>query len=249
MKLKNKTAIITGGATGIGLACARLFVKEGARVCLFGRRQNLLNQVTDKLGNSALAVSGDVTNQENIRNLVRETLKSFGQIDILINNAGVFISSAFHETKNSQWDSVMESNLRGVFLLTREVLPHMVEKGGGSLVNVSSILGIVAASGVAAYNVSKAALNQFTRSIAVEYGERGIRCNSVCPGLIATDMTADLMANQDLMDDWKKNYPLGRFGKPEDAANACLYLASDEASFVTGVILPVDGGYTAFARG
>ena len=249
MKLQNKTAIITGGATGIGLACARLFVEAGARVCLFGRRQVLLDRAVDELGDSAKAVSGDITNGEDVRKLVQKTLNAFGQIDILVNNAGIFTGSAIHETGDEHWDGVMDANLRGVFLLTREVLPHMIEKGGGSVVNVSSILGIVAAAGVAAYNVSKAALNQFTRSVAVECGGSGVRCNAVCPGLIATDMTADLMADDALMKDWRKNYPLGRFGEPVEVATACLYLASDDASFVTGAVLPVDGGFTAFARG
>ena len=121
----------------------------------------------------------------------------------------------------------------------------MVEQKSGNIIHISSILGIIAAPQTAAYNTSKAAVIQFSRSIAVEYGTMGIRSNSVCPGLIATEMTADLLSDKELMKEWSKNYPIGRFGKPEDIAHACLYLASDFASFVTGAVLPVDGGYTA----
>ena len=140
---------------------------------------------------------------------------------------------------------MMDINIRSVFQLTRRVLPIMLSKKKGSIIHISSILGLIAVPEVAAYNVSKGALNQFSRSIAVEYGPSGIRSNSICPGLIETDMTADLMKDVELMKEWSKEYPIGRFGKPKDVANACLYLASDESSFVTGTILPVDGGFTA----
>ena len=139
----------------------------------------------------------------------------------------------------------MDINIRSVFQLTKRVLPTMMTKKNGSIIHISSILGLIAVPQVAAYNVSKGALNQFSRSIAVEYGSHGIRSNSICPGLIETDMTADLMEDKALMQEWSKEYPIGRFGKPNDIANACLYLASDESSFVTGALIPVDGGFTA----
>ena len=139
----------------------------------------------------------------------------------------------------------MDINIRSVFQLTKRVLPVMTAQKKGSIINISSILGLIAVPQVAAYNVSKGALNQLSRSVAVEYGPYGIRCNSICPGLIETDMTADLMQDDSLMQEWSKEYPIGRFGKPDDIASACLYLASDESSFVTGAVLPVDGGFTA----
>ena len=245
MRLKDKIAIITGGGTGIGLATARAFCQEGAKVILFGRRKEKLEKAVEKLGGSAIIVQGDMTNNNDLDKLINETLHNFKKIDILVNNAGLFNGSPIHEISDSQWDEIMDINIRSVFQLTRRVLPVMLSQKYGSIIHISSILGLIAVPQVAAYNVSKGALNQFSRSIAVEYGSSGIRSNSICPGLIATDMTADLMKDADLMKEWSKEYPIGRFGKPEDVANACLYLASDESSFVTGITLPVDGGFTA----
>ena len=245
MRLKDKTAIITGGGTGIGLATAHAFYQEGAKIILFGRRKEKLEKAVENLGGSAIIVQGDMTNNNDLDKLINETLHNFKKIDILVNNAGLFNGSPLHEISDSQWDEIMDINIRSVFQLTRRVLPVMLSQKYGSIIHISSILGLIAVPQVAAYNVSKGALNQFSRSIAVEYGSSGIRSNSICPGLIATDMTADLMKDADLMKEWSKEYPIGRFGKPEDVANACLYLASDESSFVTGITLPVDGGFTA----
>ena len=245
MRLKDKTAIITGGGTGIGLATARAFCQEGAKVILFGRRKEKLEKAVEKLGGSAIIVQGDMTNNNDLDKLINETLHNFKKIDILINNAGLFNGSPLHEISDSQWDEIMDINIRSIFQLTRRVLPAMLSQKYGNIIHISSILGLIAVPEVAAYNVSKGALNQFSRSIAVEYGSSGIRSNSICPGLIATDMTADLMKDVDLMKEWSKDYPIGRFGKPEDVASACLYLASDESSFVTGITLPVDGGFTS----
>ncbi len=245
MRLKDKTAIITGGGTGIGLATARAFYQEGAKIILFGRRKEKLEKAVEKLGDSAIIVQGDMTNNNDLDQLINETLHNFKKIDILVNNAGLFNGAPLHEISDSQWDEIMDINIRSVFQLTRRVLPAMLSQKYGSIIHISSILGLIAVPQVSAYNVSKGALNQFSRSIAVEYGSSGIRSNSICPGLIATDMTADLMKDVDLMKEWSKDYPIGRFGKPEDVANACLYLASDESSFVTGITLPVDGGFTS----
>jgi len=245
MRLIDKTAVITGGGSGIGLATARVFSQEGAKVVLFGRQKVKLEKAVGDLNGPAIFVQGDMTNNNDLDKLINETLHHFQGIDILVNNAGLFNGAPLHKISDSQWDEMMDINIRSVFQLTRRVLPVMLAKKKGSIINISSILGLIAVPQVAAYNVSKGALNQFSRSIAVEYGPSGIRSNSICPGLIETDMTADLMKDSDLMKEWSKEYPIGRFGKPEDVANACLYLASDESSFVTGTLLPVDGGFTA----
>ena len=245
MRLKNKTAIITGGGSGIGLATARAFCKEGAKVILFGRRKENLVSAANELGDSVLIVQGDMTHNDDLDQLINKTLNNFKGIDILVNSAGLFNGAPLHEISDSQWDEMMDINIRSVFQLTRRVLPIMMAQKSGSIVHISSILGLIAVPQVAAYNVSKGALNQFSRSIAVEYGPYGIRSNSICPGLIETDMTADLMKDTSLMQEWSKEYPIGRFGKPEDVASACLFLASEESSFITGTVLPVDGGFTA----
>lgn len=245
MRLKDKTAIITGGGSGIGLATARAFCKEGAKVILFGRRKEKLVSAANELGDSVLIVQGDMTHNDDLDQLINKTLNNFKGIDILVNSAGLFNGAPLHEISDSQWDEMMDINIRSVFQLTRRVLPIMMAQKSGSIVHISSILGLIAVPQVAAYNVSKGALNQFSRSIAVEYGSYGIRSNSICPGLIETDMTAELMKDASLMQEWSKEYPIGRFGKPEDVANACLFLASDESSFITGTVMPVDGGFTA----
>ena len=252
MRLANKTAIITGGGTGIGQACARAFCREGANVVLFGRRKQKLEETaqelaetSQKLGSRALTIPGDMTRSEDLDQLVHETRNTFHRIDILVNNAGLFKGAPLHEISDEKYDEMMNINMKAVFQLTRRVLHVMMEQKGGNIIHISSILGIIAVPQVAAYNISKGALNQFSRSIAVEYGSYGIRSNSICPGLIETDMTADLMKDEALMQEWSKGYPIGRFGKPEDVASACLFLASDESSFITGTVLPVDGGFTA----
>ena len=241
MRLEGKSAIITGGGSGIGLACTRLFSKEGAKVAIMGRKQDRLEAAAKEVGGQALAVVGDLTNNNDLDNVISKTLNAFGKIDIVVNNGGVFAGFPLHETKDEDWDT----NIRSVFQLTKRVLPHMMKRKAGAFIHISSILGLVAAPGVAAYNVSKGALLQFNRSIAMEYGSMGIRSNAVCPGMVKTEMTEELMKDKELMQEWSKDYPIGRFGVPKDVANACLYLASDESSFVTGVAFPVDGGFTA----
>jgi len=246
MRLENKIAIITGGGTGIGLASAELFAREGAQVVLFGRRPEPLEAAARKIGAAASSVSGDITQKEDVERLVEHTVQKHGRIDILLNNAGTFEGGPLHEMEDDHWDRVLDINLRGVFLLTRKVLKQMVEQKSGSLVHISSILGLVAVPQTGPYNVSKGALNQLSRSIAVEYGPLGIRSNAICPGMVETDMTDELRQNAELMEEWKKYYyPMGRFAKPEEVAQACLFFASDASSFITGTLLPVDGGFTA----
>jgi NAD(P)-dependent dehydrogenase (short-subunit alcohol dehydrogenase family) len=245
MRLENKVAVITGGGTGIGRACAQALHREGAKVVIFGRRKEPLDKVARALGKNALAIPGDITDEKDLERLVQTTISQWQKIDILVNNAGVFTAKPTHQVEDDQWDAVIDVNLRAVFRLTRMALRHMAGRRTGNIINISSILGLVAMPQAAAYNASKGALNLFTRTVAVEYGAMGIRCNAICPGLIATEMTEEMMKNKELLDEWIKDYPIGRFGAPEDIANACLFLASEESAFITGVLLPVDGGCTA----
>jgi meso-butanediol dehydrogenase / (S,S)-butanediol dehydrogenase / diacetyl reductase len=245
MRLENKTAIITGAGSGIGQACAWAFYQEGANVVLFGRREDKLKETAQELGSRAMTVTGDMTQSEDLDRLVQETQSKFHRIDILVNNAGLFKGAPLHEISDEHYDEMMDVNMRSIFQLTRRVLPVMMDQKSGNIIHISSILGIIAVPQVAAYNVSKGALNQFSRSIAVEYGSYSIRSNAICPGLIRTEMTAELMEDKKLMQEWSREYPIGRFGEPKDVANACLFLASDESSFITGAVLPVDGGFTA----
>ena len=245
MRLENKTAVITGGGSGIGLACAKTFASEGANVVIFGRRQDKLDQAVKEIGSQALAVCGDITKLADIERLVSLTMDSFKKIDILINNAGFFEMGSLLDTKDEAWQKILDVNIKGVFQLTKTVLPKMLEQKSGSIVNISSILSTIGIAGTLAYSVSKGALDQFNRVIAMEHAKDGIRSNCVCPGMIETDMTEELRNDKSVITDILSSYPIGRFGSPQEVANACLFLASDEASFITGTVLPVDGGYTA----
>lgn len=245
MRLSNKTAIITGGGTGIGLECARLFVQEGARVVIFGRRQDRLDAAKQELGSAVMTIQGDLTQDQDTNLLVVNAIIQLRKVDILVNNAGVFMPGATHENDDTLWDETFNVNMKGAFQLTRKVLKFMIKQGSGSIIHISSVLGMRAVPQTAAYNASKGALNQFSKSIAVEYGAQGIRSNAVCPGMVETEMTEEMRQDEALMAEFLKRYPLGRFGQPEDVARACLFLASDESSFITGTTLPVDGGCTA----
>ncbi len=249
MILEGKTAIITGAGTGMGRASAKLFAKEGANVTLFGRREEKLQEVKkeikDATGKEVLAVPGDVTSKTDVKKLVTETISQFSKIDILINNAGIFRGTKFQDTDLPEWEEVMDTNLKGVFLVTNEVIPHMLSNKGGAIVNIASILGLVAIPNAPAYNTSKGGVVMFTKSIAIEYAKEGIRSNCICPGLVATPMTKEFMAETEIMSEIIKDYPMGRFGKPDDIAYPCLFLASEWSSWITGAILPVDGGYTS----
>jgi len=245
MILRNKTAIITGGGSGIGLACAKLFCKNGAKVVVFGRRKSRLEKAVSEIGENSTFFQGDITQEEDIKELISTSLKQFDRIDILVNNAGTSSSASTHKMEDSHWDSIMDINLKGVFRLSKQVLPYMMEQKNGNILHIGSIYGLIGFQGYCGYGVSKGALAQFSKSIAVEYGPHGIRSNAICPGIIETNMTAAIRRDNQLEKNLLKGYPLGRFGLPEDVANACLFLASDQSSFITGINLPVDGGYTA----
>ncbi|HXG31410.1 MAG TPA: glucose 1-dehydrogenase [Thermodesulfobacteriota bacterium] len=253
MRLQGKTAIITGGGEGIGKATALLFCKEGAKVGITGRNaKNLEEVVREADGNGEIvAFPGDVSKEEDVRRTVEEFIKRFGRIDILFNNAGILEVGTVVTTSLETWDKIMDINVKGTFLMSKYVLPYMIKNGGGSIINNSSVLGFIGCQNTVAYNTSKGAIMQFTRSLALDHAKEGIRVNTICPGFIKTKMNEDFIGNppdaQKRLDEIAAQIvPMGYRGEPIDIAYALLYLASDESKYVTGATLVVDGGWTAY---
>jgi meso-butanediol dehydrogenase / (S,S)-butanediol dehydrogenase / diacetyl reductase len=252
MRLEGLVALVTGGGSGIGEATARRFVAEGAAVVVTGRRPEPLEQLAGDIG--AVAVPGDATSADDVRRAVSIAVERNGGLDILVANAGGAGTAAAGETDDEAWRAALESNLTSAFLSAREALPAMLARGGGSIVVVASEAALVAPPGLAGYTAAKTALLGLTRSLAVDYGPLGIRANAVCPGWVRTGMADEQMdvlaAARGLTRDEAYEVacaplPLGRPAEPEEIAAVCLFLASRESSFLTGAVLPVDGGATA----
>ena len=252
MKLENKVALITGGGTGVGKATAFLFAKQGAKVVITGRRKQALQETLDEAKTENLEIEylvSDVSKEEDCKAVVDYTVSKFGRIDILFNNAGVLYKEITHETSTEQWLNTFNVNVRGMFLLSKYTIPHMLEQGNGIIVNNSSILGLKASPGFAAYNSSKGAVNQLTRSMALEYADKGIRVNALCLGTVYTPMADEMFekwGNKELARErYISVHPIGRLAQPEEAAHAVLFLCDDNVSFMTGTMLSVDGGLSA----
>jgi NAD(P)-dependent dehydrogenase (short-subunit alcohol dehydrogenase family) len=247
-RLRGKIAIVTGGNAGIGEAIAKAFAREGASVVITGRRQGELDRVIndiEKDQGKALAIAGSVTDESHVEETVRRTVQQFGRLDILVNNAGVGdFGKRLHEIDDATWAQVLDVNLTGVFRMTRAVLPHMLEQGKGAIVNISSVASLLGLPTLPVYAASKGAIDAVSRALAVDYAKDGIRCNVVNPGLIDTPMAAPLMSNPERLNPILSHYPIRRAGKPEEVANMVLYLASDEAAWVTGGTFAIDGGMT-----
>ena len=248
MKLNGKVALITGGGTGIGEATAKLFAAEGALVAITGRRKDVLEKVAKVIvanGGKALAIAGSVTDDAQVQSTVDQTVRTFGKIDILVNNAAIGdFGLLLHETTDQTWSGILDTNLTGVFRVTRAVLPHMLGRGG-AIVNVSSVAGMIGIPKSAAYSATKGALLALTRCLAIDYAKEKIRCNCVCPALVDTPMAADAIADPAMNAAMAAQHPIGRFGTPADVARLLLYLVSEDASWVTGSIFTIDGGLTA----
>ena len=246
-RLKNKIAIITGAGTGIGKACAIALAREGAKVTLVGRRRSLVESVAHEIGDSAFAVAADVSRKEDIDEVIEQTVARFGGLNVLFNNAGVLHIGTVEQITEDQWDQTFNINVRGLWLLSRAVLPHMRKAAGGSIINVASVLGINGARNRASYAPSKGAVVLLTKCMAVDHGHENIRVNAICPSFIETDLTSSVIANAPDPSAVRKEritvHPIGRLGQPEDIAGLAIYLASDESSWVTGTTFPVDGGY------
>lgn len=251
MRLQGKTALITGGGTGIGKAIATLFAKEGARVAISGRRKPQLDETISTMGPNAMAVTTDVTDMAQVQQMVDEVMSACGRIDILVNNAAVITSrTPLADTPLEAWDVMMDINVRGIYYACKAVLPHMMQQGSGAVINIASVAGQRGQPGNAAYSTTKGAVMNMTRSVAVDYGPHGIRCNSISPALVRTEMAETRLQpgedwNARAAKEWIPNYPLGRIGKPEDIAYGALFLASDEAAWVSGIDLTMDGGKMA----
>ena len=249
MRLENKVALISGGARGMGAAEAILFTSEGAKVVIGDVLEDEGRQTEAQInesGGDCLFVRLDVTNESNWQDAVATTVARFGKLDILVNNAGIFPLGTVEATSEEMWDRVMAINAKGVFLGTKHAIPEMRKAGGGSIVNISSIAGLIGSRGAAAYGASKGAVRIFTKSTAVQYAAEGIRANSVHPGIIETPMSIPTILNSREQRDTQINRtPLGRIGTAGDVASGVLFLASDESSFMTGSELVIDGGLTA----
>jgi NAD(P)-dependent dehydrogenase (short-subunit alcohol dehydrogenase family) len=248
-RLADKTAIITGAGTGIGRAIAEAFAREGAKVALVGRRKEHLDSLASQIGNSAQAISGDVADQNAIHRIIKQALDRFGGIDVLVNNAGVLHVGTAERITEEQWDETFNTNVRGLWLLSRAVLPEMRKAGGGSMINVASVLGLNGARNRAAYAASKGAVILLTKCMAIDHGHENIRVNAICPSFVETDLTAKAIRGVADPDAVRRErtavHPIGRLGRPEDIAGIAVYLASQESSWVTGATMVVDGGYLA----
>ncbi len=248
-RLKDKIVIVTGAGTGIGRACALALAGEGAKVALVGRRKEKLDAVAREIGDSAQVIAGDVSAASGIERAVGQAVASFGGLNVLLNNAGVLHIGTAEQISEKQWDETFNTNVRGLWMLSRAVLPHMRKAGGGSIINMASVLGINGARNRAAYAASKGAVVLLTKCMAIDHGHENIRVNAICPSFVETDLTAAVLSQasdpQAVRRERIAAHPIGRLGKPEDIAALAVYLASDESSWVTGATFPVDGGYLA----
>jgi NAD(P)-dependent dehydrogenase (short-subunit alcohol dehydrogenase family) len=255
MRLENEVALITGGGSGIGRATAVLFAREGASVVVSDlRERDALDTVEeiDNTGGRATAVAGDVASSQDAERMVQAAVQAYDRLDVLVNSAGVHVRNALPEGASPEevWDRVIEVNLKGTYLTSWHAVPEMERGGGGSIVNLSSIMGLVGypvgmGGGFNAYPPSKGGVLQFTRSLAIDCAAKNIRVNCLCPGYVKTDLIRPLTDDPEMLSLLESRHPLGRLGRPEEIAYAALFLASDESSFVTGIPLTVDGGYTA----
>ncbi|MEQ4617084.1 MAG: glucose 1-dehydrogenase [Corticimicrobacter sp.] len=245
-RLQDKVAIVTGAASGFGAAIARTYVAQGARVAIADINEAGARALAQELGAQALPVACDVTRRSDIENLVQQTVQTFGTLDIVVNNAGTtHRNQPLLDVDEATFDRVYAVNVKSIYYMTFAVLPILRGKGDGVILNIGSVAGIRPRPGLTWYNSSKGAVNMLSKSMAVELGPDGIRVNAICPVLGVTGLLEAFMGMPDTPDNRKKflsTIPLGRFAEPADVANAALYLASDEARFITGVEFPVDGG-------
>ena len=250
MRLKNKIAVITGASSDIGADMSKKFVDEGATVVMLGRNIKSLEKASSEIINkqSVVIMSCDVNNESQVLSVIEQIIEKYGKIDILVNNAAKINDAIhFHEMKNSEIEELVNTNVMGVFKVTKAAIPKMIENKGGSIINIGSISSERAIPRVhlAVYSATKAAISMFTKSIAVEYARKNIRCNCLNLGIINAGMMKPYLEDPQARKVLEERQPLNRIGDPEDVSNAALFLASDEAKWITGTILNIDGGKSA----
>ncbi|SZD72984.1 3-oxoacyl-[acyl-carrier-protein] reductase FabG [Candidatus Ornithobacterium hominis] len=239
--LEGKTAVITGATRGIGKGILEVFVENGCRVAFtYASSKKAADEIEEKYGDKVKGFQSDASDFDAAQKLIEEVLGVFGQVDILINNAGITKDNLLMRMSFEDWQKVIQVNLDSAFNLTKALIRPMLKQKSGSIINISSVVGVQGNAGQANYAASKAGLIGFTKSVALELGSRNIRCNAIAPGFIKTEMTEKL--DEKIVEEWVQNIPLKRGGEPQDIANACLFLASDLSSYVTGQVLSVDGG-------
>jgi NAD(P)-dependent dehydrogenase (short-subunit alcohol dehydrogenase family) len=252
MRIKGKVAIVTGGTSGIGLAIARLFAKEGAQVSIAARDESKGKETVEMIlkdGGEAIFIRTDVSREEDVKNLVNTTVKTYKRLNVLVNAAGIYETGTAIDTSEELWDRVININMKGTFLTMKYAIPEMIRSGGGSIINISSVGGVCGAYNELAYGASKGGVVIMTKDTALDFATQNIRVNCICPGATDTPQTQRaLKASPDPEKEWKlwvESVPMKRLLKPEEVAYLALFLASDESSGITGAILPVDGGYLA----
>lgn len=245
MRLVDKVAIITGGGSGIGKAIAMAFVREGAKVVIAGRDSKKLDAAAAEIGGDCLTVSADVSSAKSVEKLVSAAHDKFKRINILVNNAAVLLPGTAESLTEEYFDQTFDINVRGLWLMSRAVLPHMRASSGGSIVNIASVLSLVGARNRVAYAASKGAVMAMTKAMALDHGAENIRVNCICPGIVETEMVARFSTDEAARRQRVALHPMGRFGQPEDVASAAVFLASDESGWTTGSVLTIDGGYSA----
>ena len=249
MRLLNLKCVVTGGASGIGAATVRRFAAEGARICILDRDLSAAEALAAELGDSHLAMELDVRFEAGVEQVAKAVYDRWGQVDVLVNNAGSELNKTYDETTVEEWDKVLDTDLKGPWLLCKHFVPHMVERGSGSVINISSLNGLVGFPLSTAYGSAKGGLVVFTRDMAIELATSGVRINCVCPGVIETPMMerwTDLMPDKEEAKAMLRGVmPIGRMGTAEEVAAAILFFASEDSSLCQGAVLSVDGGFTA----
>lgn len=245
MRLQNKVAIITGGGSGIGKAIAVAFVREGAKVVIAGRDGKKLKVAAVEIGADCLAMSADVSSAGDVQKLVSAAIEKFKRINILVNNAAVLLPGTAESLSEEDFDQTFDINVKGLWLVSRAVLPHMRASGGGSIINIASVLSLLGARNRVAYSASKGAVMAMTKAMALDHAAENIRVNCIAPGIVETEMVARFSTDENARKQRIAMHPMGRFGQPGEIASAAVFLASDESGWTTGSVLTIDGGYSA----